>query len=454
VNYLLFYPDEMRAESLACYGHPVVQTPNFDRVAAEGTVFENAYSTHPVCAPSRASLVTGWFPHVQGHRTLRYLLDDTTPNFFKYLREAGFTTCLAGKNHCFTDEATEASFDRATATFLPKGQDLASFIAGEKTGGNYTMLRRPLPQEEMADDNDFRYVDEGVEFIRDCAREGKPFFLFQSLNSPHPPYTAAERYYHMYDPDKLPPLRDMRWLEGKPALYQLIRKYRELDQQDEGVFRKINAVYLRMISYVDMLLGRLLDALEECGVYDDTTIIICADHGDFGGDAGLVEKWPSAVDDMIARVPLVIRRPGGAAGHRVAAPVQSIDTFPTVCDFEGSGSGTTSSACRCAVSSRVSPATRTGWSTARAVTTSANRTASKARRRSAPCRCQAPSTTPRGCSSRRSRRASAASSCSEASGTSSTSARTARTSCTTWRRILSSTRTCTTTRCIWRSATS
>jgi arylsulfatase A-like enzyme len=80
VNYLLFYPDEMRAESLACYGHPVVQTPNFDRVAAEGTVFENAYSAHPVCAPSRASLVTGWFPHVQGHRTLRYLLDDTTPN--------------------------------------------------------------------------------------------------------------------------------------------------------------------------------------------------------------------------------------------------------------------------------------------------------------------------------------------------------------------------------------
>jgi len=334
VNYLLFYPDEMRAESLACYGHPVVQTPNFDRIAAEGTLFENAYSTHPVCAPSRCALVTGWYPHVQGHRTLRYLLDETQPNFFKYLREAGFTTCLAGKNHCFTEQATGASFDQAT-TFLRKGQDLASFIAGEKTGGDYTMLRPAVPQREMAEDNDFRYVSDGVEFIRDRARDGKPFFLFQSLNDPHPPYETFEQYYDMYDPDELPPLRDLSWLDGKPALYALIRKYRELDQQDESLFRKINAVYLGMISYTDMLLGRLIAALEETGLYDDTTIVICTDHGDFGGDAGLIEKWPSAVDDMMAKVPLIIRRPGAATGHREAAPVQSFDIFPTVCDVEG-----------------------------------------------------------------------------------------------------------------------
>ena len=112
MNYVLFYPDELRAESMSVYGHPLIKTPNYERLAREGTVFEHNYSTHPVCAASRCSLVTGWYPHVKGYRTLRYELDNSQPNFFKYLREAGYKTCLSAKNHCFDRTATEAGFDR------------------------------------------------------------------------------------------------------------------------------------------------------------------------------------------------------------------------------------------------------------------------------------------------------------------------------------------------------
>lgn len=336
MNYVLFYPDELRAESLACYGHPLVQTPNYDRLAAEGTLFENAYTAHPVCAASRCSLVTGWYPHVQGYRTLRYLIDPAKPNFFKYLRAAGFTTCLSAKNHCFDEEATALAFDRVVST-TREGESVQQLIArghGEEIDA-YAMLGRPIPAEELSDDRDYRFVDEGIRFVDDCARDEKPFFLFLSLLNPHPTYHCPEPFHSLYDPDAVPALRDASWLEGKPELYRLIRRYRGLDAKDERLFRTVNAVYLGMITYTDMLLGRVIEALEAAGVYDDTTIIVCSDHGDFAGDAGLVEKWPSAVDDMLAKVPLIVRRPGAPRGHRVAEPVQSIDIFPTVCDFEG-----------------------------------------------------------------------------------------------------------------------
>lgn len=107
-------------------------------------------------------------------------------------------------------------------------------------------------------------------------------------------------------------------LQGKPELQNLIRKYRELGDTDEMVFKKIHAVYLGMVSYTDMLLGRVLDALDRTGLAANTTVIASSDHGDWAGDWGLVEKWPNAFDDDLTRVPLIIRRPGcpGGIGFR------------------------------------------------------------------------------------------------------------------------------------------
>jgi choline-sulfatase len=123
--------------------------------------------------------------------------------------------------------------------------------------------------------------------------------------------------------------------EGAPDFHRLIRQYRDLEHTDEAVLRKIMAVYLGMTSYVDYLLGKLLAALDETGQMENTAIVAFSDHGDWAGDYGLVEKWPSGLDDTLTRVPLIIRVPGMAQGHVVEDPVELFDIVPTTLELAG-----------------------------------------------------------------------------------------------------------------------
>jgi choline-sulfatase len=138
----------------------------------------------------------------------------------------------------------------------------------------------------------------------------------------------------MIDPDELPPLRPAE-LAGKPDFYELIRRNRHLKDVPEEVFGQIQAIYLGCNSYVDWMLGRLLETLDATGLAETTCVIVAADHGDWAGDYGLVEKWPSAVGDLMTRVPLIIRAPGGVSGHRIDTPVELFDIMATVLDLAG-----------------------------------------------------------------------------------------------------------------------
>ena len=112
MHYVFFFPDEMRASALGAYGNPAAVTPNFDRLAAEGTLFENNYTQHPVCVPSRCSLMTGWYPHVSGFRTLRHVMHPYHPNFLRYIHDAGFETHVYGKNHMFDEDTYFGCVDK------------------------------------------------------------------------------------------------------------------------------------------------------------------------------------------------------------------------------------------------------------------------------------------------------------------------------------------------------
>ena len=349
MNYVFFFPDELRAESLGCYGHPAVETPNFDALAAEGTLFEANYTQHPVCMASRCALITGRYPHVAGHRSLKYEVQDYEPNFFRALKEAGYTVGLYGKNHMLSPTAFEASFtEHSPVTFGHVGSknkdgskppELSLFKIEPVTDWaqrqkNYQMLGDPIPDEKAETTGDAAHVAMGIDFLRRHAADDQPFFLFLPLLNPHPPYAAPESFYEKYMTAELP-MKPMEWLEQKPPLYEAYRRFRESGEAEEDAFRKINAIYLAMVSYTDLLLGRVLDELKALGLEESTTVIVSSDHGDWAGDCGLVEKWPSAMDDMVTRVPLIIRKPGGAAGHRVSTPTQLIDVFPTVFELEG-----------------------------------------------------------------------------------------------------------------------
>ncbi|MCC7491724.1 MAG: sulfatase-like hydrolase/transferase [Fimbriimonadaceae bacterium] len=329
MNFVIFMPDELRAEACGCYGHPLQPTPQLDRLAAGGTRFEQCHVQHTVCSPSRCSMMTGWYPHTSGHRTLWHLLRPHEPHLLRYLREAGYDVRWYGKN------------DLLAADSLPlAATEWGGGAAPVKHGGGnpfapsdprfYSFLWEPFPHEPEAQP-DAAKVRRGIDFLR--AGPAQPFCLYLPLTYPHCPYAAPQPWHDRYDPATVPPLRPV--CADKPDFHDLIRRTRRLDQCDDALLRQINAVYLGMTSFVDHWLGQLLDTLDDTGLADDTAVFFLSDHGDWAGDYGLVEKWPSGLDDTLTRVPFVARIPGGAAGHVVPQITELFDLSATVLELAG-----------------------------------------------------------------------------------------------------------------------
>jgi len=327
MNFIYFNPDEMRADALGCYGHPIARTPNIDRLAASGVRFDQCHVQNTVCTPSRCSFMTGWYPHVRGHRSLWHCLRPDEPNTLKYLKAAGYEVHWCGKNDLLSPESFADSVTRVHGAAGGRdGREL--FEAGSP--GHMSFLTGPCEEPT----SDAARVQRAIEFLRERGTGGAPFMFYLPLGLPHVPYTCPEPWYSMYDPADLPPLRPTE-LENKPSAYRLVREYRRLGELDENHLRKVMAVYLGMCSYVDHLLGMLLDALDETGLAEETAVMFFSDHGDWAGDYGLVEKWPNALDDCLTRIPMVVRAPGCSAGHVVGEPVECFDLMPTTLELAG-----------------------------------------------------------------------------------------------------------------------
>ncbi|MFP4521645.1 MAG: sulfatase-like hydrolase/transferase [Fibrobacterota bacterium] len=329
--------EQLRADSLACYGHPLVKTPNFDKVASEGVLFENCYSQNPVCTPSRCCMMTGHYPHVSGHRTLWHLLRPHEKSLFGYLKNNGHHIQWHGKNDLYSKDSFKDNVDFRNAR-PGKTHGPNSFKFGEP--GYYSFLHEPFPGK-AEETNDGQDILDAVEFLKNRKTCDKPFTLYLPMSFTHPEYAAPRPFHDMYNPLGVPALRPPD-IGGKPSFYSLIRKYRELSRFDEDFFRKINSVYLGMVSCADYLLGLILDTLDSEGLSGDTAVILTADHGDWAGDYGLVEKWPNCFDDTHVRVPLIIKMPGGKKGLRIKEPVESFDISATILDAENIEPGHTS----------------------------------------------------------------------------------------------------------------
>lgn len=333
-NLILFMPDEMRAEGLACYGNPVVKTPNLDRLAAEGTRFANAHVQFPVCGASRCSLLTGWPTSVRGHRSLYYFLRPEEPNLFRYLQQSGYDVYWYGKN----DALASQTFAGSVTEWNHSG--------GEAVHGKLGWPRNPWPVGDpmyysflypeggdRRDYGDYANLQAAVRILERREQE-RPFCIFLPLASPHPPYTAPKGFHNLYNPADLPPLRPIG-LPRRPAYMSGIRESYRLTGLGEAVFRKIQAVYLGMVSYTDWLLGEMMEALQRTGHEQDTALFVLSDHGDYGGDYGLVEKWPSGLEDVLTHVPIIARIPGGARGHVAEEMVELFDVMATCLDLAG-----------------------------------------------------------------------------------------------------------------------
>ena len=328
-NLILFMPDEMRADSLACYGNSVTKTPNFDKLAAGGSLFKNCHVQFPVCGASRCSMLTGWPTSVRGHRSLYYFLRPEEPNLFRYLREAGYEVFWFGKN-----DALAAQSFASSVTYWEQGTEGRSPGATRPTDltpGSLSMLYGPAGDRRQT--SDYRLLSEAMRIL-ERKESTKPFCIFLPLIQPHPPYTIPEDFYHMYNPSSLPALVPPG-LQKKPDFHEGIRERYGLKKLSDTEFRKIRAVYYGQVSYSDWLLGELLEKLESSGRSKDTALFVMSDHGDYTGDYGLVEKWPSGLEDCLTHIPLIARVPGAKQGVVSDGMVELYDIMQTCIDLAG-----------------------------------------------------------------------------------------------------------------------
>ncbi len=326
-NLILFFPDEMRADALACYGNPVCRTPNFDRLAAQGTLFRNCHVQYPVCGASRCSLLTGWPTSVRGHRSLYYFLRPDEPNMFRYLKQAGYDVFWFGKN----DALAPASFPDSVTEWYDVPSAVSPVLAGKRPTGPLTM---EMPGGiDRRQTSDYTLLQRAIS-VMERAETDRPFCIFLPLFDPHPPYRAPAGFDTMYKASDLPALVPPG-LPGKPGFHEAIRKSYGLDRVSDAQFRQIRATYYGQVSYSDWLLGELMEAMDRTGRSKDTALVTASDHGDYAGDYGLVEKWPSGLESCLTHVPLIARVPGGAQGHVVNEMNELFDIMPTFLELGG-----------------------------------------------------------------------------------------------------------------------
>ncbi|NMP38141.1 MAG: sulfatase-like hydrolase/transferase [Clostridiales bacterium] len=318
-NILIFNPDQMRTDSLGCFGNAAAHTPNFDALAAEGAAFENAFCQNPVCVPSRCSFMTGLYPHTNGHRTMAHLLRRGEPNLFLDMKAAGYHTVsstrgdlLAGQdsglNRSCVDEFIVSRRYRGQRAYLPKAD------RGDESGDQYYSFMNGILPSKREDGKVFNFDDftvNGAIHSIKHRKKDKPFFMFVAINLPHPEYQIEKEFYDLIDKTKLQQrIPNIKETDGKPKMEAGLLEGLRVSGWSEERLREIRAVYLAMCAKADSQLGRLVQSLKDEGIYDNTIVIVLSDHGDYTTDYGLVEKSQNCFPDCLTNVPLIIKPQG------------------------------------------------------------------------------------------------------------------------------------------------
>lgn len=347
-NLLFIYTDEQAFNTLAAYGNTRIQMPNLDRLAGESVLFERAYVTQPACTPSRSSLLTGLYPHTNGCNENNVPLRSDTPCLPEMLPAETYTTGHFGKWHLGDELFTQHGFqewvsieDGYNDRFSP-GLDRSlrssyhNFLIEhgfEPRHGN-TFGRAEAARLPEAFSKPAFLAQQAARFIRDHRR--KPFALHVNFLEPHMPYFGPRDEQHAPEEVILPGNFDAVPGEDQPLKTRLLHQYymrhgqSGLSVQTEAEWRRMIANYWGLCSLVDTHVGIILEALESCGLHENTIVVFTSDHGDMMGSHRLLAKCVMFEESV--RVPLIIRAPGISA-RRVAAPVGQIDVVPTVLDL-------------------------------------------------------------------------------------------------------------------------
>ncbi len=350
-NVLFIAVDDLRPQ-LGCYGRPQMITPHMDRLAATGTLFERAYCQQAVCAPSRASLLTGLRPDTTQIHDLQTPLRQAMPDVVslpRAFKDAGYTSIGLGKIYHHADD--DKGIGWSENPWRPQGSqwltaESQAAIQRRKDNAKADRAGRFLgPPYEAADVADGAYpdgqiADRALDYLQRFKDSREPFFLAVGFMKPHLPFNCPKRYWDLYDPATIPLAHNPARPEATPDLaftaWGELRNYDGVPAQgpmpdDEA--RKLIHGYYASCSYTDAQVGRVLDTLDKLELAGNTIVVLWGDHGWHLGEHN---QWTKHTNfENAVHAPLILRVPGTPAGQRTAALTEFVDVFPTLCELTG-----------------------------------------------------------------------------------------------------------------------
>lgn len=360
-NILMVVCDQMIAQLAGAYGHPVVKTPNLDRLVAEGVRFDNAYTSCPICSPARQSLLTGKYASNLGCYDNTCILASDQPTLAHYLAAAGYDTVLSGKMHFIGPDQQHGFEKRLTTDVFPSDftwlisdrpddmlEDFADFHAQPIAIDYVTAgVRQWSMQFDFDEETHFR----ALEYLRGKRshytgtlqkelppRDERPFFLCVSYCHPHEPFHVTQELWDLYEAleIELPeiPANLADYEHPMDQMLNIFHGTHRVDLDDKEALYNMRRAYYGLVSYVDRKVGELLQALADYGLEENTLVVFISDHGDMLGERRMVQK--RTFYEYSARIPWIMSRPASLPrGVIVREPVSITDIMPTLLDCAG-----------------------------------------------------------------------------------------------------------------------
>lgn len=358
-NIVFVITDQQRFDTIGALGHGHVRTPNLDRLVAEGAAFTNTYVTSPSCAPSRASLFSGLYPHTTG------VLRNDEPwhhSWVEQLGETGYHCVNVGKMHTYPYEASVGFHERHVVEnkdretprlpFYLDTWDKALWARGVRKPSRVTYAEREDYAERLgafeweppADLHADTFVGSLATMWLDTWRGGRPFFLQIGFPGPHPPYDPTPEALDAYRDQPVPmPHRSREEIDSQPQALKDLRAQHmsvdhdaivHLDEPSDEQLERQRRHYYANITMIDEQLGEIRDALERRGVLDNTLIVFTSDHGDTLNDHGQSQKW--SMYEGSVHVPAIVWGPGRVEPGQVLDGLTShMDLGPTILEYAG-----------------------------------------------------------------------------------------------------------------------
>ncbi|MBN9391090.1 MAG: sulfatase-like hydrolase/transferase [Chloroflexi bacterium] len=347
-NILFIIADQHRYDCLGAYGNTEIKTPHLDALAAQATVYENAFCTSPICTPARYSLVTGLYPHQHLGWTNRCTIPPGLPTFPQLLKQAGYKTTAVGKFHQ-TPTYLDVGFERMELAeqdgagrydddyhrYL-KEVGLDDWIdrqdqlqaerarAGAEYWVNFGAVETNLPEDQFSTN---WIGDRGLAALQEW-KTGQTNLLMVSFIKPHHPFDVPAPWSEMYNPADLTPLPG--WLEKNlPGDLEMHPGYFPHEKLTLEKLKRVMARYYGSISQIDDYVGKMVEVLKAKGLFEDTLIIYTSDHGEYLGFHHLLLKQ-NYVYDPLARIPLIIKYPESSLAERDGRLVSQVDLTRTL----------------------------------------------------------------------------------------------------------------------------